>query len=881
MDHISKTFEPGAVEPRLYAAWQDEGAFQADADSKKRPFTIIMPPPNITGQLHLGHALDSTLQDAVIRYRRLIGDEALWLPGTDHAAIATEARVVSHLKAQGIEKKDLTREEFLVHAWEWKRLYGDMIVDQLKRLGSSCDWSRLAFTMDEPRSKAVVEVFVRLYEEGLIYRGQRIINWCSTCKTTISDAEVDYEEDTDRLYYVRYPFVSGEGHVLLATTRPETMFADVAVAVHPEDSRYTGLVGKLLHLPLTNKQIPVIADSYVDPEFGSGAVKITPGHDPNDYEVGERHDLPIVTVLDEAGILTDETGPYAGMDVKTARKHVVAALEEKGFLEKTTPHKHNVGHCYRCQTRIEPRVSEQWFVEMKPLADPALEAVRTGQVQFIPEHFSKTYFNWMENIRDWNISRQLWWGHQIPAYYCDECGKIEVARSRPAACSACGNETLRQDEDTLDTWFSSALWPFSTLGWPEQTADLEKFYPTNLLVTGYDIIFFWVARMIFSGIHQTGQVPFPEVLIHGIIRDEQGRKMSKSLNNGIDPLEVIDKYGADALRYALLANSSKGLDQRFSEARVEAGRNFINKMWNAFRYFLMQRTDEPLERPARDQLKPEDRWILTGLTRLVTETTEHMEHYDFNLALAKIYSFLWDYFCDWYIEMTKVRFQGDDKASAKIAEWVMNEVLCQTMTLLHPFMPFVTEEIWQHLWHEDTRLIVSSWPKADRSLEFTSDYETMERLMEVIRQIRNIRAEYRVAPKQEIATILVVEDKAILKSLVLQEAYIKRLAKVSNVSPRSNDRDVPKGVVTAPFDGGVLFVPLESLVDPVAEKTRLEKELEKVTGEIASIEKKLANTQFVEKAPEAVVQVERDKLEAKTEAKAHLEKRLSDLSAML
>jgi len=879
IDHINKTFEPGAVEPRLYDTWMQSGAFRADAGSGKPPYTIVMPPPNITGQLHLGHALDNTLQDAVTRYRRLCGYEALWLPGTDHAAIATEAKVVRYLKELGIEKASLTRDEFLAHAWEWKRTYGDIIVDQLKRMGSSCDWSRLAFTMDEPRSKAVTEVFVRLYEDGLIYRGTRIINWCPSCLTTISDAEVDYETQNDFLYYVRYPFADGDGYVVLATTRPETMFADVAVAHHPDDERYRGMTGRLLLLPLTDRQIPLLADSYVDPSFGTGAVKITPGHDPNDYDIGLRHELPVVTVLDEAGRLNELTGTYEGLDIMAARARVVADLEAAGLLEKKTPHQHNVGQCYRCQTRIEPRVSEQWFVDMKPLAEPALEAVKNGEVVFAPEHFAKTYFNWMENIRDWNISRQLWWGHRIPAYHCDQCGHISVAREAPSACSACGAADPRQDEDTLDTWFSSALWPFSTLGWPEETDDLTFFYPTNLLITGYDIIFFWVARMIFSGIHQMGQVPFSDVLIHGIIRDEQGRKMSKSLDNGIDPLDIIDTYGADALRYSLIANSSKGLDQRYSTARVEAGRNFINKMWNAYRFTLMQRSGSSLQRPDDADLLPEDRWILTGLGRLIRDVSEHMERSDFNLALAKIYAFIWEHVCDWYIEMSKLRFQGEDRRSAATAEWVLNDVLVKTMTLLHPFMPFVTEEIYAGLEHDGGLLISAAWPSAE--YDFSSDYDVMERLMDIIRAIRNVRAEYKVPARQEIAVIVVAPEKSVLKGITLQEAYIRRLARVANVSPRLNDRDIPTGAVAAPFEGGMLYVPLESLVDPVAETERLQKELDKAENEIAAMEKKLANEAFVSRAPAAVVDLEKERLALRKEARAHLRKRLSDLTAML
>lgn len=880
IDHISKTFEPATEEHALYEAWQQAGAFRADENSTKRPFSMVMPPPNITGQLHLGHALDNTLQDVVTRYHRLIGDEVLWLPGTDHASIATEARVVAHLKQQGIEKSSLTRDAFLEHAWAWKNKYGDVIIDQLKRLGSSCDWSRLAFTMDAPRSKAVTEVFVRLYEEGLIYRGQKIINWCPDCQTTISDAEVEYETHDDYLYHVRYPFADREGAIELATTRPETMFADVAVAVHPDDDRYRDVIGQSLHLPLTDKIIPIITDHYVDPDFGTGAVKITPGHDPNDYEVGLRHDLPIVTVLDERSFLNELTGDYAGLSVMEARKRVVADLDAQGYLVKSEPLQHNVGHCYRCHTRIEPRVSLQWFVAMQTLADPAIAAVRDGRVKFVPGHFDKTYYNWMVNIRDWNISRQLWWGHRIPAYHCDGCGEIIVAREMPDACPVCQSTHLHQDEDTLDTWFSSALWPFATLGWPEQTKDLAKFYPTNLLVTGYDIIFFWVARMIFSGLHQMGEVPFPYVLIHGIVRDEQGRKMSKSLNNGIDPLDVIETYGADALRYALIANNSQGTDQRFSEARVEAGRNFINKIWNAYRFSQMQRSEGPLLRPSADWLRPEDRWILTGLSRLVREVTEHMERFDFNLALGKIYQFLWEQFCDWYIEISKVRFSGDDLASRQTAEWVMNEVLVQTMTLLHPFMPFVTEKIYAGLEHADGMLISGVWPQHDATYEFPEAYDEMVRLMDVIRHVRNIRAEYKVPPRQEISVILVVPEKPVLKSLVLQEAYIMRLATVGNVSPRGNDRDIPKGAVAAAFDGGALYVPLESLVDIKAEIVRLRTELAKLEQEIAVVRGKLSNEQFVSRAPEKVVQVEREKLQSREDARIHLEKRLHELEGM-
>ncbi|MGB3990788.1 MAG: valine--tRNA ligase, partial [Acetivibrionales bacterium] len=773
---LAKKYDPSQVEDRLYNEWMEKKYFHAVPDSSKTPYTIVIPPPNITGQLHMGHALDNTLQDILIRWKRMQGYCALWLPGTDHASIATEARIVETMAKEGLKKEDIGREKFLERAWEWKRVYGGRIVEQLKKLGSSCDWDRERFTMDEGLSKAVLEVFVRLYEKGLIYRGDRIINWCPKCCTSISDAEVEHEEQDGSFWHIRYPIKDSGGFVTVATTRPETMLGDTAVAVNPEDERYSDLIGKTVILPLMDREIPVIADSYVDKEFGTGVVKITPAHDPNDFEVGLRHDLQQIRVMDDRAVMNENAGKYAGMERYEARKRIVEDLRELGLLEKIENHSHNVGTCYRCDTVIEPILSRQWFVKMKPLAEPAIEAVRNGTIKFVPERFSKIYFNWMENIQDWCISRQLWWGHRIPAYYCQGCGEMTVAREQPDTCPICGSSNLEQDPDTLDTWFSSALWPFSTLGWPEKTKDLEYFYPTDVLVTGYDIIFFWVARMIFSGLEHMGKEPFSHVFIHGIVRDAQGRKMSKSLGNGIDPLEVIGKYGTDALRFALTTGNSPGNDLRFSTEKVEAGRNFANKIWNATRFVLMNfDEDADFSRVDRSKFTTADKWILSRANTLAREVTENLDNFELGIALQKIYEFIWEEFCDWYIELVKPRLFDREDPTRLEAQWVLNHVLGVAMKLLHPYMPFVTEEIYRNLINDDDSIMISAWPVYDESMEFAGDERDMELIMDAIKAVRNIKAEMNVPPSKKIKLIFVAGDS---ERRILDDGkrFIERLA---------------------------------------------------------------------------------------------------------
>jgi len=878
IDAISKTFEPAASEARIYADWQAKGHFTPAVDPEKTPFTIVIPPPNITGQLHMGHALDNTLQDILIRQKRMQGFAALWVPGTDHASIATEAKIVEKLREEGTDKDTLGREAFLEKAWEWKRIYGGRIIEQLKRLGSSCDWSRERFTMDEGLSAAVTEVFVRLYEKGLIYRGERIINWCPVCLTTISDAEVEYEETDGSFYHLRYPLVDGSGALELATTRPETLLGDTAVAVHPDDERYQHLIGKKVILPLVNREIPIIADTYVDMEFGTGVVKITPAHDPNDFEVGLRHNLPIINILTPDANITNDVPVYGGMDRYEARKKIVADLKAGGFLIKTEPHKHNVGTCYRCSTTVEPRISLQWFVSMKPLAEPAIEAVRNGDTRFVPERFDKIYFNWMENIRDWCISRQLWWGHRIPAWYCSGCGEMIVAREEPSRCPKCGSTNLKQDNDTLDTWFSSALWPFSTLGWPEETEDYKYFYPTDVLVTGYDIIFFWVARMIFSGIEQTGQTPFHTVFIHGIVRDEQGRKMSKSLGNGIDPLEIIDNQGADALRYALVTGNAPGNDQRFSLEKIEAGRNFINKIWNAFRFTIMNFDDEmDFSSVKPEEWTVEDRWILSRLQETISDVNRNLEHYDLGVALARIYSFLWENFCDWYIELAKSRLSAKDSRGRLVAQSVLNTVLTASMKLLHPFMPFVTEEIYGHLIHNDESLIIAEWPEADDSLVDTAAEKQMEMIMEAIRGIRNIRTQMNVPVQRRAGIIVVSTNETVREQFADSLQFLERLAQVSTVETRESRTGIPDTAVTTVFPGGEIFIPLEDLIDIAQEIARLEQEQARLEQEMERVAAKLENEQFTSRAPAKVVQAERDKAARYQEMHANLTARLQQM----
>ncbi len=846
---LAKTYDPQEVEDRIYDFWLNGGYFHATVDPEKKPYTIVIPPPNITGQLHMGHAMDETLQDILIRWRRMQGYSALWLPGTDHASIATEAKIVEAMRQEGLTKEDLGREKFLERAWAWKEKYGGRIVEQLKKLGSSCDWERERFTMDEGCNKAVREVFVRLYNKGLIYRGERIINWCPHCKTSISDAEVEFAEKDGNFWHIRYPFKDGSGYLELATTRPETMLGDTAVAVHPDDPRYKDIVGKMLILPLVGREIPVIADTYVEQDFGTGVVKITPAHDPNDFEVGLRHNLEIINVMNDDGSINENGGKFAGMPGLEARKQIVKELEEQGFLVRIEPIKHNVGSCYRCHTVVEPRVSKQWFVKMEPLAKPAIECVRDGRVRFIPERMEKIYFNWMENIKDWCISRQLWWGHRIPAWYCEDCGETIVAMDAPHTCPKCGSEKLHQDEDTLDTWFSSALWPFSTLGWPDQTEDLKYFYPTDTLVTGYDIIFFWVARMIFSGMEHMGEPPFKTVFIHGLIRDAQGRKMSKSLGNGIDPLEVIAQYGADALRFTLVTGNSPGNDLRFSQEKVEASRNFANKIWNASRFILMNIDGHDVPNQLPEKLALEDKWIVNQFNQVVKEVTDNLEHFEIGIAVQKLYDFLWDELCDWYIEIAKIRLQSSDESAAQAARQVLVWVMTGTLQLLHPFMPYITEEIWQSLLHEGESIMVSKWPVYEEAHCFQQAASDMQGIMDVIRAVRNRRSEMNVPPSRK--THLYIATAA---EKVFQEGapIIERLAFANGVE--IGPAFEIEGAVNIVTSGAKAYIPMDELVDKKAELARLTKELESAQKQYATTQQKLSNEKFLSKAPENVVE---------------------------
>ncbi len=845
---LAKTYEPQEVEDRIYDFWLSGGYFHAEPDPEKKPYTIVMPPPNITGQLHMGHALDETLQDILIRWKRMQGYSALWLPGTDHAAIATEAKIVEAMRKEGITKEAIGRDAFLERAWDWKEKYGGRIIEQLKKLGSSCDWEREHFTMDEGCSKAVKEVFVRLYDKELIYRGERIINWCPHCRTSISDAEVEFSEHDGSFWHLRYPFKDGSGYLNLATTRPETMLGDTAVAVHPDDERYKDLVGKTLILPIVNREIPVIADSYVERDFGTGVVKITPAHDPNDFEVGLRHNLPIINVMDEGGNINENGGKYAGMPALEARKLIVEELNQLGFLVKVEPIKHNVGSCYRCGTVVEPRVSKQWFVKMKPLAKPAIEKVQNGEVKFVPERFEKIYFNWMENIKDWCISRQLWWGHRIPAWYCEDCGEIVVAREEPHTCPKCGSKNLKQDEDTLDTWFSSALWPFSTLGWPDNTAELKYYYPTNTLVTAYDIIFFWVARMIFSAIEQTDEVPFSTVLMHGLIRDSQGRKMSKSLGNGIDPLEIIDQYGADALRFTLATGNSPGNDMRYSTEKVEASRNFANKIWNASRFILMNIDGHDVKNELPSELALEDQWIVDSFNRVAKEITENLEKFELGIAVQKLYDFLWDEFCDWYIEIAKIRLNSEDEKTAQGVRQVLVWVMTGTLKLLHPFMPFITEEIWQSLPHEGEAILVSKWPEFEEAHCFAEASEKMRGIMEAVRSIRNRRSEMNVPPSRKAHIYIATNAEETFRA---GSAIIAKLAYASEVEIGA-EFDLP-GAVTIVTPDARIYIPMDDLVDKQAELERLTKELVSAQKQYENAQAKLTNETFISKAPVNVV----------------------------
>ena len=857
---LAKAYEPKEVEDRIYDFWMKGKYFHAEVDPKKKPYTIVIPPPNITGQLHLGHAMDETLQDTLIRWRRMQGYSALWLPGTDHASIATEAKIVEAMRKEGITKEEIGREKFLERAWAWKDQYGGRIVEQLKKLGSSCDWDRLRFTMDEGCNKAVNHVFKKLYDKGLIYRGERIINWCPHCKTSISDAEVVFEEKEGSFWHLRYPLSDGSGYIELATTRPETMLGDTAVAVHPDDERYKALVGKTVILPLVNKEIPIIADSYVEQDFGTGVVKITPAHDPNDFEVGLRHNLPVINVMDDGGVINENGGKYAGMPALEARKQIVKDLDEAGFLIKIEPIKHNVGTCYRCGTVVEPRVSTQWFVKMEPLAKPAIDAVKDGDIRFIPERMDKVYYNWMENIKDWCISRQLWWGHQIPAWYC-ECGETIVSETVPTVCPKCGGTHLTRDPDTLDTWFSSALWPFSTLGWPDNTEELKYFYPTNTLVTGYDIIFFWVARMIFSGLEHMGEVPFNTVFFHGLIRDAQGRKMSKSLGNGVDPLDVISVYGADALRFTLVTGNSPGNDLRFSEEKVSASRNFANKIWNAARFILMNIEGKDIDCALPKKLYTSDKWILNRFNNVTAAVTENLEKFELGMAVSKLYDFIWDDFCDWYIELAKIRMNGADEESADSARRVLVWTMSNTLKLLHPFMPYITEEIWQTLPHDGEALIVAKWPEYDEALSFPQKAKDLENVMALIRAIRTRRNEMNVPPSKK-AHIYI--DTAHPAPYEEASEFIARLAYGSKVEIGTGF-DV-QGAVTAVTDDAKALLPMDDLVDKAAETARLNKELANAQKQLDTVKAKLANEKFTSKAPQNVidgVKANGEKLEAK------------------
>ncbi|SHM63581.1 valyl-tRNA synthetase [Caldanaerovirga acetigignens] len=874
---IPSVYDPKKVEEKWYKFWEENEFFRAKIEPEKEPFTIVIPPPNVTGNLHLGHALNNTIQDILIRYKRMKGYPTLWLPGTDHAGIATEAKVKEQLAEEGLSKYDLGREKFLERVWAWKEKYGNTIVNQLKKLGASCDWSRFRFTLDEGLSRAVREVFVRLYEKGLIYRGDYIVNWCPTCKTTLSDIEVEHEERQDKLYYVKYPFSDGSGHITVATTRPETILGDTAVAVNPADERYRAYIGKTVILPLVGREIPVIADEYVDMQFGTGAVKITPGHDPNDFEIGLRHGLPIIKVMDEEGRMNESAGKFKGQDRYECRKAMVEELKEKDFMAKIEDLTHSVGKCYRCDTVVEPMVSKQWFVRMKPLAEPAIEVVKQGKVQFVPERFTKIYINWLENIHDWCISRQLWWGHRIPAWYCQDCGETIVSRETPAKCTKCGGTSLEQDPDVLDTWFSSALWPFSTLGWPDQTEDLDYFYPTTVLVTGYDIIFFWVARMIFMAMEFMKKEPFKYVAITGLVRDAQGRKMSKSLGNGIDPLEVIEKYGADTLRFALCTGNTPGNDIRFSWEKAEHSRNFANKIWNASRFVMMNLEDFEPGEVEIDKLSLKDRWILSRLNDVTRDVTEFLERFEVGMAAQKVYDFFWSEFCDWYIEMAKIDLYGEDESAKMRTKQVLYTVLERVLRLLHPFMPFITEEIWQHLPHEGRSIMVSAWPEYRPDWQF-EDAVNMQLLMDAVRGIRNIRAEMNVPPSKKAKAVVRTGDAKTHELLRQNIEIIKALAKVSEADFIPEGNPAPGKAMSCVIRGAEIFIPMEGLVDLEAEVARLQKEKSDLEKEIASVRKKLSNHNFLAKAPKDVVEKEKQKEKDYLDILKRIEARLKILS---
>ncbi len=878
---LAKTYDPKGLEDRLYKKWEDNGYFHAEVDRSKKPFTIVMPPPNITGQLHMGHALDNTMQDILIRYKRMQGYNALWQPGTDHAAIATEVKVIQALKEQGIDKADLTREEFLDKCWDWRAEYGGRIVKQLKKLGSSADWQRERFTMDEGCSEAVQDVFIKLHKKGWIYKGSRIVNWCPVCQTSISDAEVEHEEQDGFFWHINYPVVGEEGRfVEIATTRPETLFGDTAVAVNPEDERYQDIVGKMLKLPCTDREIPVIADSYVDREFGTGCVKITPAHDPNDFEVGRRHNLEEIVVINDDATMASNTGKYAGLDRYECRKMLVEDLKDAGLLVKVVPHSHNVGTHDRCHTTVEPMIKQQWFVKMDEMIKPAVEAVKSGQIELIPNRMDKTYFNWTDNIRDWCISRQLWWGHRIPAYYCDDCGETVVSKEAPSVCPKCGCTHMTQDEDTLDTWFSSALWPFSTLGWPEKTEDLDYFYPGDVLVTGYDIIFFWVIRMIFSGYEQMGERPFKTVLFHGLVRDDQGRKMSKSLGNGIDPLEVIDKYGADALRLTLITGNAPGNDMRFYWERVENSRNFANKVWNASRFIMMNLEGVELHKPSDDELEPADKWIISKCNTLTRDVTENMDKFELGIAVQKVYDFIWDEFCDWYIEIVKPRMYAKEEnpISANAALYTLRAVLSDALKLLHPYMPFITEEIYCTLCPEEESIMISSWPEYALEKHFAVEEAAIDRAKDLVKGIRTLRKDMDVPPSRKAKVIITSESAEVLDTFrSVQDAY-QGLAGASEVQFAENTDGIPSDAVSVVIPDAVVYVPLEDLVDFEKERERLTKEKEKLEKELARSKGMLSNEKFLSKAPEEKVAEEKAKLQKYEQMMKDVTDRLSAMS---
>ena len=861
MKELEKTYNPAEIEDRVYQSWLEGKYFHAKVNKDKKPFTIVMPPPNITGQLHMGHALDNTMQDILIRYKRMRGFEALWQPGTDHAAIATEVKVIEKLKSEGIEKHDLGREGFLEKAWEWKEEYGNRIINQLHKLGSSADWDRERFTMDEGCSDAVLEVFIKLYEKGYIYKGPRIINWCPVCGTSISDAEVEHEEKDGNFWHINYPIADGSGFVEIATTRPETLLGDSAVAVNPDDDRYKNLVGKMLKLPLTDRLIPVIADEYVDKEFGTGCVKITPAHDPNDFMVGKRHNLEEINIMNDDATINLSGSKYDGMDRYEARKAMVADLEAEGLLVKVVPHSHNVGTHDRCKTIVEPLIKPQWFVKMDELAKPAIKAIETGELRFVPESYAKTYLHWLENIKDWCISRQLWWGHRIPAYYCEDCGKVHVSKEKPEKCSECGSDKLVQDEDTLDTWFSSALWPFSTLGWPNKTEELEYFYPTDVLVTGYDIIFFWVVRMVFSAYEQTGKAPFNTVLIHGLVRDSQGRKMSKSLGNGIDPLDVIEKYGADALRMTLMTGNAPGNDMRFYWERVEASRNFANKIWNASRFIMMNIENDNFKKADLRDLTIADKWILTKSNNLIKEVTENLEKFDLGIALAKVYDFLWEEFCDWYIEMLKPRLWNKEDKTRDIALWTLNKVLTDGLKLLHPFMPFITEEIFKNLNEDEESIMISSWPEYSKDFDFANEMEAVENIKEAVRSIRNVRTNMNVPPSKKAKVFIVSSDESLRNIYEESKNFMLPLAYASEIIVKFDNEGIDEDAVATVVAGANIFMPFAELVDTEKEIERLQKEEKKLEAELSRVTSMLSNEKFTSKAPQAKIDEEKAKLE--------------------